>query len=68
MELLIAMIAGRIVWGAARWVLAGLSNTSFTWQLFVAGAFVNAIPGIILQIVLIPALVIALDRAGLSLN
>ena len=66
--LLIAMIAGRIVWGAARWVLAGLSNTSFTWQLFVAGAFVNAIPGIILQIVLIPALVIALDRAGLSLN
>ena len=66
--LVIAMIAGRIVWGIARLVLAGLTGSKFTWALFMAGAFTNAIPGIILHIVLIPILVIALERAGLSLN
>ena len=66
--LLVSMIAGRIVWGVVRVILAGLSGSSFTWALFLAGAFTNAIPGIILQLVLIPVLVIALERAGLSLN
>lgn len=66
--LIIAMIAGRVVWGAVRLVLAGLSGTSFTWALFIAGALTNAVPGIILHLVLIPVLVIAMKRAGLSLN
>ena len=66
--LVISMIAGRIVWGIVRLMLAGLSGSSFTWALFLAGAITNAIPGIILQLVLIPVLVIAMDRAGLSLN
>ncbi|HPA60274.1 MAG TPA: ECF transporter S component [Clostridia bacterium] len=66
--LVISMIAGRIAWGAARVVLAGLSGSSFTWALFLAGAFTNAVPGMILQLVLIPVLVIAMDRAGLALN
>ena len=66
--LLISMIAGRLVWGAARVILAGLSGSSFTWALFLAGAVTNAIPGIILQLVLVPVLVIALEKAGLSLN
>ena len=35
--------------------------------LFLAGAVTNAIPGIILQLVLIPVLVLAMERAGLSL-
>ena len=66
--LLISMIAGRIVWGAVRVILAGLSGSTFTWALFLAGAIANAIPGIILQLVLIPILVIAMEQAGLSLN
>ena len=66
--LIAAMIAGRIVWGIVRLILAGLSGKSFTWALFLAGAFTNAIPGIILQIVLIPVLIIVMDRAGLMLN
>ena len=66
--LLISMIAGRVMWGAVRVVLAGLSGSSFTWALFLAGAITNAIPGIILQLVLIPLLVVAMERAGLSLN
>ncbi len=66
--LILSMIAGRIVWGAVRVVLAGLSGSSFTWALFLAGAVTNAVPGIILQLVLIPVLVIAMESAGLSLN
>ena len=66
--LVTSMIAGRIVWGIARLILAGLSGNTFTWALFLAGAFTNAVPGIILHIMLIPVLVMAMDRAGLSLN
>ena len=66
--LILSMIAGRIVWGAARVVLAGLSGSSFTWALFMAGAVTNAVPGIILHLALVPVLVIAMERAGLSLN
>lgn len=64
----IAMIAGRAVWGAVRVILAGLSGNSFTWAMFLAGAITNAIPGIILHLILIPILVIAMEKAGLSLN
>lgn len=66
--LVVSMIAGRVVWGIARLILAGLSGASFTWTLFLGGAVTNAVPGIILHIVLIPVLVMAMERAGLSLN
>lgn len=68
MVLIISMIAGRVVWGIARLILAGLSGNAFTWALFLAGAVTDAIPGIILHLILIPILVAAMDRAGLSLN
>ena len=61
--LIITMIAGRVVWGAVRLLLAGLSGTSFTWALFIAGALTNAVPGIILHIILVPLLVVALKKA-----
>lgn len=64
-SLLIAMVVGRIVWGAAEVVLLGLGGQAFTWELFLSGALLTAIPGIILQLVFIPALMIALDRTGL---
>ena len=66
--LILSMIGGRIVWGIARFVLAGLTNAEFPMSAFIAGAITNAIPGIILHIVLIPAIVIALKRAKLTLN
>ena len=66
--LILSMIIGRIVWGIARVVLAGIAQTEFTMALFIAGAFTTAIPGIILHIVLIPVLVYVMEKAGLSLN
>ncbi len=60
-----AMLAGRLVWGIAEVILLGLGSKAFTWQAFIAGAFLNAIPGIIIQLILIPAIMVALNRAGL---
>ena len=45
-------------------ILLGLGGTAFTWEMFVAGAFLNAIPGILLQLVLIPTVMMGLQRAG----
>ncbi len=59
-----AMIAGRVAWGIVSIALYGIAGNSFSWQIFLAGAFLNAIPGIILQLILIPAIMIGLKKAG----
>ena len=63
--LIAAMVAGRVVWGVAEVILLGLGGSVFTWEAFLAGALLNSIPGIILQLILIPAIMVALHRAGL---
>ena len=60
--LLTAMVAGRLVWGVARFICAGLDVSAFGLSAFWAGAITTAIPGIIVQIVLIPVLVMALAK------
>lgn len=62
--LVTAMVAGRLVWGVAEVVLLGLNGNSFTAQAFLAGALLNAVPGIIVQLILIPAVMAALQKAG----
>lgn len=61
--LIIAMLAGRLVWGSAMTVLMGLGKAEFGWTIFLANGFVKALPGIAIQIVLIPILVMALYKA-----
>ena len=61
-SLLTAMVAGRLVWGIARFLCAGLDPSAFGIAAFWAGAITTALPGIILQIVLIPVLVMALEK------
>lgn len=56
-SLIIAMLSGRIVWGIVRYILMGLNKAEFSISLFISGAFTTAIPGIILQIILIPIIV-----------
>ena len=63
-SLLVAMLTGRVVWGIARVALSGVAGQPFTWAAFLAGAFINAVPGIILHILLVPVIVLALRRAG----
>ena len=66
LSLIAAMIAGRLVWGAAQVVILGLSGSGFTLAAFWAGAVANAVPGIIVQLILIPILVTALRKAKLA--
>ena len=61
--LVAAMLIGRGVWGIVMVFLSGASGAPFTWAAFLAGAITNAIPGIIIQLLLLPALILALQRA-----
>ena len=62
--LLAAMVGGRLVWGLAEILLLGLAGNAFTVQAFLSGALLSAVPGILLQLVLIPGVMAALDRSG----
>jgi len=63
--LIVAMLGGRIIWGTVSILLYGIQGNAFTWQLFMGGALLNAIPGIVLQLVLVPAIVMILGKARL---
>ena len=64
-SLSLAMLGGRVVWGLVQMILMSLVAQPFTWQIFMAGAFGNALPGIAVQLVLIPVIVLALRSARL---
>ena len=68
-SLLTAMLLGRVVWGIVKFIVMGLSGGSFGFSVFIAEAFTNALPGIALQIVAVPLLVIVINkRLGKKLN
>ncbi len=64
-SLVTAMIAGRVAWGMVSVMLYGAMGNTFSWTLFVAGAFLNAIPGIVVQIILVPIIVLTLNKRKL---
>jgi len=68
LTLILSMIFGRIVWGIASFIIYSLLGNTFTVKIFIVSGFVNAIPGIIIQIILIPVLVLTLERKGLIKN
>ena len=61
-SLVTAMVAGRLVWGAAQLLCVGLDVTAFGLSAFWAGAVTTALPGIAVQLVLIPILVATLEH------
>ena len=65
-NLIISMIAGRIVYGIVMFTLSGMfANIHYSFESLVTGTVIEGIPGIILQIVLIPVIIIALEQAKL---
>lgn len=65
-SLLSAMVIGRLIWGAAMFLCMGLKGGAFTFSAFLSGAVINAIPGIIVQIVLVPVLVMILNNPKIT--
>lgn len=64
-SMIAAMIAGRVVWGLAEMILLGIGGTLFTWQMFLTGAVLNAIPGMVIQLTMIPTVMLVLNKTGL---
>ena len=63
-----AMILGRIVWGIVMFCIMGFDATKFGFATFWTGAIANAIPGIIVQVILIPMVVMVLEKSKLIPN
>ena len=57
-----AMLAGRIVMGIVNAIIFGLSGTPYGFSAFISAAFVTALPGIIIQLILIPVIIYALGN------
>ncbi len=66
-SVIIAQLAGRIVWGVSKAVLLGLKDLHFTAEMFFIGGFADALPGIILQLILIPAIMVFIERKEIKL-
>ncbi|MEG2597295.1 MAG: ECF transporter S component, partial [Oscillospiraceae bacterium] len=59
-----AMLGGRIVYGLFNLIILGLAGTPYGMEAFLTSAFVTAFPGIVIQLILIPAVVIILEQTG----
>jgi riboflavin transporter FmnP len=63
-----AMLIGRIVWGISRFLMAIWFGVDFSFALFLGGAFITALPGILLHILIIPPILISLRKARVLEN
>ena len=61
--LIAAMLCGRVAWGVVSIPLYGMAGRTFTLQVFVTSAFINAVPAILIQLLVVPVIVIALKKA-----
>ncbi|MBQ9950130.1 MAG: ECF transporter S component [Clostridia bacterium] len=62
-SLLIAMLAGRLMWGLCMLLLSGITpKVNISLSMFFTTEFVTAMPGIIVQIAVIPVVVMILQK------
>lgn len=62
LSLLTAMLGGRAVWGIVKAILLGTAGKKFTVAMFFAGGFIDALPGIILQLLILPFVIQLLQK------
>jgi thiamine transporter ThiT len=55
--LVVAMVCGRIAFGTAMYAFFQIDGNVFTWSAFLGMTVIDAIPGIVLQLVVIPPIV-----------
>lgn len=68
LTMLAAMVAGRILGGGAKALVMGLTGGSFTFAMFVSGYFTSTAVGALVHLLVVPPVVLALERAHLSPN
>lgn len=64
--LVFAMLCGRLILCLAKLAVAGLTDGSFALAMFWSSSVLKTVPGMILQLVLLPLILLALDKAGLT--
>lgn len=62
LSLIIAMISGRIVSGIVKAIVYG---SSYTFSAWLTASFVTAIPGIIIQLILVPSVIYLLRKSNI---
>ena len=67
LSLISAMILGRLVWGLVQLIQLSVTASGLTFTAFISSALLNAIPGIVLQLILIPVVIGLLERYKLVL-
>lgn len=60
-QLIAAMLIGRVVYGVVNALV--FRAGAYSMEIFLTAAFVTALPGILLQLVLLPALILILEKA-----
>ena len=56
-SLILAMIFGRVTYGIVQSIIGLVNMNEFTFKVFVTEAIINAIPGIIIQLIIIPIII-----------
>ncbi|MBQ1223034.1 MAG: ECF transporter S component [Clostridia bacterium] len=67
-DLVAAILAGRIIGSAVKFIIAGISHTTLGFGEVMTAMMVTTLPGTAIQLVIIPIIVIALRKAGLFAN
>lgn len=67
-SLISAMIVGRFVSGISNYLLLSLGGKPYVLGMFLGGAFIKPIWGILIQLALIPAIVKGLENSGMVVN
>lgn len=60
--LISSMFIGRLVLSIAEIILYSINGTSFVFTAFISSAFISGIPGIILQLILIPFIIRMIEK------
>lgn len=63
--LIASMLGGRIIRGIVQALLLGFKGSPFVISGFVSGVIIHSIPGIILQLILVPSIMLALHKTHL---
>ena len=56
-SLILAMVFGRVSYGVVQSIIGLVEMSEFTFKIFITEAVINAIPGIIIQLIIIPIII-----------
>lgn len=68
LSLLVAMIAGRCVYGAVMWILTAIQGGPYTFAVFIGAVLLDSWPGWLLQLLAVPAVMYVLKSAHILEN